>query len=284
MERRIDRVTCSPAKKPTVEAPPPSSLQLPSGAGRSGSACSSHPRPNSSSGMPTSLTRATRASSSSTPTPCGAVGSTASPSQERAFRFGCWPGRLTPPPASAPLRPEGRGRSSFRQKWNLLRLGSAPPNSFLPTLTMCGGRDRQGKVLVFSPRSPRTEAGDLTSISPQCPSSTDIQRELGSGRRDSPRVARARRTTVVRGRDAVVAAHSLAYVRGFRKGYKLAARTAGRTPTHLLLSWLVNLMLAWTVTVLLLWFAADIFARNATGEPVTKVVIDRYKAWNTVHD
>ncbi len=78
--------------------------------------------------------------------------------------------------------------------------------------------------------------------------------------------------------------YSLTYVRGFRKGYALAARSAGRTPTHLLLSWLVNLLLAWTVAVLLLWFAADIFAKNATGEPVTKVVIDRYKAWNTVYD
>jgi hypothetical protein len=81
-----------------------------------------------------------------------------------------------------------------------------------------------------------------------------------------------------------VAAHSLGYVRGFRKGYTLAARTAARTPTYLLLSWLVNLLLAWTVAVLLLWFAADIFAKNATGDPITKVVIDRYKAWNTVHD
>jgi hypothetical protein len=43
-------------------------------------------------------------------------------------------------------------------------------------------------------------------------------------------------------------------------------------------------MLAWTVAVLLLWFAADIFSKNATGDPVTKVVIDRYKAWNTVRD
>ncbi|MFI5342314.1 MAG: hypothetical protein ACHQ7N_21085 [Candidatus Methylomirabilales bacterium] len=80
-----------------------------------------------------------------------------------------------------------------------------------------------------------------------------------------------------------MAAHSFSYVRGFRKGYTLAARTAGRTPTYLLLSWLVNLMLAWTAAVLLLWFAADIFARNATGEPVTKVVIDQYTAWNTVY-
>jgi len=63
----------------------------------------------------------------------------------------------------------------------------------------------------------------------------------------------------------------------------LAARTAGRTPTYLLLSWLVNLMLASTVAGSLLWFGADIFARRATGEPVTKVVIDRSKAWHTVH-
>ena len=76
---------------------------------------------------------------------------------------------------------------------------------------------------------------------------------------------------------------SFTYVRGFQKGYRLAARTAGRTPTHLLLSWLVNLLLVWTVTVLLLWFAVDIFTKNATGEPVTKVVINRIKAWNTVY-
>jgi len=31
-----------------------------------------------------------------------------------------------------------------------------------------------------------------------------------------------------------------------------------------------------------LWFAADIFTRNATGESVTKDVIDRSKAWHTV--
>jgi hypothetical protein len=77
--------------------------------------------------------------------------------------------------------------------------------------------------------------------------------------------------------------HTCTYIRGFRKGYKLAARTAGRTPVYLLLSWLVNLLLTWTVAVLLLWFAADIFTKNASGEPVTKVVIDRYKAWNAVH-
>jgi hypothetical protein len=76
---------------------------------------------------------------------------------------------------------------------------------------------------------------------------------------------------------------SLTYVRGFQKGYRLAARTAGRTPIHLLLSWFVNLMLTWTITVLLLWFALDIFAKNATGDPVTKVVIGRYKAWNAVY-
>ncbi len=77
---------------------------------------------------------------------------------------------------------------------------------------------------------------------------------------------------------------SLTYVRGFQKGYRLAARTAGRTPIHLLLSWFVNLILTWTVVVLLLWFALDIFAKNTTGgDPVTKVVIDRYKAWNTVY-
>lgn len=63
----------------------------------------------------------------------------------------------------------------------------------------------------------------------------------------------------------------------------MAARTAGRSPTFLLLSWLVNLLLTWTVAVLLLWFAADIFTKNAAGEPVTKVVIDRYKAWNAVY-
>ena len=76
---------------------------------------------------------------------------------------------------------------------------------------------------------------------------------------------------------------SVTYVRGFQKGYRLAARTAGRTPAHLLLSWLVNLILTWTVAVLLLWFALDIFTKNATGDPVTKVVLDRYKALNVVY-
>jgi hypothetical protein len=37
------------------------------------------------------------------------------------------------------------------------------------------------------------------------------------------------------------------------------------------------------VAVLLLWFAVDIYSRNVAGEPVTKAVMDRYKAWNTVH-
>jgi hypothetical protein len=153
-------------------------------------------------------------------------------------------------------------------------------------VTMCSRKDRQGKMVVISPRSPRTEAGDLTSISPLRPKSTGIRRKPGSGRRDSSRGARARWTTVVLGRasEAVQAAHSLAYVRGFRKGYGLAARTAGRTPTHLLTSWLVNLMLVWAVTVLLLWFAADIFARNVIREPVAKVATDWYRAWNMVHD
>ena len=77
---------------------------------------------------------------------------------------------------------------------------------------------------------------------------------------------------------------SLTYVRGFQKGYRLAARTAGRTPIHLLLSWLVNLLLTWTVAALLLWFALDIFTKNSTGDPVTKVVISRFKAWNAVYD
>ena len=76
---------------------------------------------------------------------------------------------------------------------------------------------------------------------------------------------------------------SLNYIRGFRKGYALAARTADRSPTYLLLSWLVNLLLTWTVAVLLLWFAVDIFTKNVAGDPVTKVVINRYKAWNTVY-
>lgn len=77
---------------------------------------------------------------------------------------------------------------------------------------------------------------------------------------------------------------SLTYIRGFRRGYTLAARTADRSPTYLLLSWLVNLLLTWTVAVLLLWFAVDVFTKNvAGGEPVTKVVIDRYKAWNAVY-
>jgi len=75
----------------------------------------------------------------------------------------------------------------------------------------------------------------------------------------------------------------LTYVRGFQKGYTLAARTAGRTPTHLLLSWLVNLILTWTVAAVLLWFALDIFTKNATGDAVSKVVLDRYKAWNAVY-
>ena len=76
---------------------------------------------------------------------------------------------------------------------------------------------------------------------------------------------------------------SLNYIRGFRKGYALAARTADRSPTYLLLSWLVNLLLTWTVAVLLLWFAVDIYTKNVAGDPVTKVVIDRYKAWNAVY-
>lgn len=76
---------------------------------------------------------------------------------------------------------------------------------------------------------------------------------------------------------------SLIDIRGFRKGYALAARTANRSPAYLLLSWLVNLLLTWTVAVLLLWFAVDIYSRNVAGEPVTKAVMDRYKAWNTVH-
>ncbi len=81
-----------------------------------------------------------------------------------------------------------------------------------------------------------------------------------------------------------MAVASFTYVRGFQKGYRLAARTAGRTTTHLLLSWLVNLLLVWTFTVLLLWFAVDIFTKNATGgEPVTKVVIGRIKAWNRIY-
>lgn len=76
---------------------------------------------------------------------------------------------------------------------------------------------------------------------------------------------------------------SQTYIRGFRRGYTLAARTADRSPTYLLLSWLVNLLLTWTVAVLLLWFALDVFTKNVAGEPVTKVVIDRYKAWNAVY-
>ena len=79
-------------------------------------------------------------------------------------------------------------------------------------------------------------------------------------------------------------AHSFTYVRGFQKGYSLAVKTAGRTPTYLLLSWLVNLLLAWTLAAVLLWFAADIFVKNAADGPVTKVVISRYKAWNTIYD
>lgn len=73
------------------------------------------------------------------------------------------------------------------------------------------------------------------------------------------------------------------YIRGFRKGYALAARTANRSPASLLFSWLVSLLLTWPVAVLLLWFAVDISSRNVAGEPVTKAVMDRYKASNTVH-
>jgi hypothetical protein len=77
---------------------------------------------------------------------------------------------------------------------------------------------------------------------------------------------------------------SLTYVRGFQKGYRLAARTAGRTPIHLLLSWLVNLILTWAVVALLLWCALDIFTKNSTGDPVTKVVINHYRAWSAVYE
>jgi hypothetical protein len=84
-------------------------------------------------------------------------------------------------------------------------------------------------------------------------------------------------------KEVAVVGNSLTYIRGFRRGYTLAARTADRSPTYLLLSWLVNLLLTWTVAILLLWFAADIFTKNTAGEPVTKVVIDRYKAWNAVY-
>jgi hypothetical protein len=80
-----------------------------------------------------------------------------------------------------------------------------------------------------------------------------------------------------------MAGQSMTYVRGFQTGYRLAAQTAERTPTHLLLSWLVNLLLTWTVVVLLLWFALGIFTKQATGDPVTKIVINRYKAWNAVY-
>ena len=45
----------------------------------------------------------------------------------------------------------------------------------------------------------------------------------------------------------------------------------------------MNLILTWTVAALILWFALDIFTKNATGDPVTKVVLDRYKAWNAVY-
>ena len=86
-----------------------------------------------------------------------------------------------------------------------------------------------------------------------------------------------------RKKGAVMVEISLTYIRGFRKGYALAARTADRSPTHLLLSWLVNLLLTWTVAVLVLWFAVDVYTRNVAGDPVTKVVINRYKAWNAVY-
>lgn len=77
--------------------------------------------------------------------------------------------------------------------------------------------------------------------------------------------------------------NSARQIRAWNRGYRLAAKTAGRTPTHLLLSWLVNLLLIWTVSVILLWFAADVFSRNKVGEPVTKVIIGKFRAWNAVY-
>ena len=68
-------------------------------------------------------------------------------------------------------------------------------------------------------------------------------------------------------------------IRAWSRGYALASRTAGRNPVHLLLSWAVNLFLMWTIAVLLLWFAVDIFSRNLTGDPVSKVVVSKGAAW-----
>ena len=81
-----------------------------------------------------------------------------------------------------------------------------------------------------------------------------------------------------------MAASSLTYVRGFRKGYAVAARSAGKSPAYQLLDWLVNLMLIWTMAVLLLWFAAEILTRNLAGDQASKVTLDRHKAWNVVND
>lgn len=76
---------------------------------------------------------------------------------------------------------------------------------------------------------------------------------------------------------------SAAWIRGFQHGYRLAARTAGRSPAYLLLSWLVNLLIGWTVAVILLWSAADIFSRNAAGQPLASVIkVTKAQAWNKV--
>ena len=77
---------------------------------------------------------------------------------------------------------------------------------------------------------------------------------------------------------------SAAYVRGWKAGYARAARTAGRQPRHLLLTWLVQLLTTWTLCLLLLWAAFDIFLRNvAGGEVPRKVILSKVAAWNRIH-
>ena len=76
---------------------------------------------------------------------------------------------------------------------------------------------------------------------------------------------------------------SACYLRGWRAGYRSAARHAQWRPGVLLATALLISSLSVGASLGFLWAAAEIFQRNLTGASVTKMVISKYEAWNRVY-
>jgi len=72
---------------------------------------------------------------------------------------------------------------------------------------------------------------------------------------------------------------SAAWMHGLNAGYRMAGRSLFRRFFLALFVWAVLLGSG----LGFVWGSADLFSRLATGEEITKRVVDKWQAWHAVH-